>query len=239
MNKGLREAMVAMHAFAEATRRQYIQNLELFHTPRGPFSDPLAKTKPYAVEALAAAQTYTEKNEQYFVVLARLEGAEVGFTETEALVWLGNDAAVFDLGVRNKAMLGDAKMEAITQLHGERAVARAIYLWALTGGYVRALDADLFKRAMNKESDVGDAATALVKNCMDEFAQAFRPFVATAAFQHEIIAYGQSLEFPFVPLAIGRRLADKDVLNGALLPPDLAQQMRAHFARNREERGAR
>jgi hypothetical protein len=236
LNNGLREALAAMLVFAEATQRQYVQNLELFHTPSGPLTDPLTKTTPYAAEALAAAQTYTEKGEEYFVVLARLEGAEVAFTETEALVWLGNDAATFDLGVRAKPLRSDPRLQAIVQLHGERAVARAIYLRALLGGYVRAFDAGLFKRLVDGEPNAGEVAVTLVKQSIQEFEQSFGEFVRTVAFQQELVAYGQSMEFPLAPFAMGRKLEDKDLMNGALLPPDIARQLREHFARNREAR---
>ena len=236
MNPALRQALVAMQTFAEATRRQYVQNLELFHTPAGAFGDPLSKAAPYAADKLAGAQHYNDKGEDCFVMLAHLEGADVGFLETEGLVWLGNDAAVFDATIRVKQVRADERMLGIAQLHGERTVARAIFLRCLLGGYVRALDADLFQRAMSKEAGVGEAAQALVKQSVADFEASMAMYARTVAFQREVIAFAQSVEFPLFPIAIGRSAKGKDMFNGVALTPELAQQMREHFARRKNER---
>ena len=237
MNPALRQALVAMQTFAEATRRQYIENLELFHTPTGAFSDPLAKAAPYAADKFAAAQNYKDKSEDCFVMLAHLEGADVGFLETEALVWLANDAAVFDVTVKAKPMRADERLQAVAQLHGERAVARAIFLRCLLGGYIRALDADLFQRAMNQENGVREAAQVLVKQSVQEFEGSMGLYIRTAAFQREVAAFAQGVEFPLFPIAIGREAKGKDMFNGVALTPELAQQMRDAFARQKEKRG--
>lgn len=237
MNPALRQALVAMQAFAEATRRQYIENLELFHTPKGAFSDPLTKAAPYAAEKFAAAQTYKDKGEDCFVMLAHLEGAEVGFLETEALVWLANDAAVFDVTVQAKPARADERMQSVAQLHGERAVARAIFLRCLIGGYIRGYDADLFQRAMSQEKGLREAAQALVKQSVQEFEGSMGIYLRTVAFQREIAAFAQTMEFPLFPIAIGREAKGKEMFNGVALTPELAEQMREAFARKQEKRG--
>ncbi|MFT3728315.1 MAG: hypothetical protein QM759_10880 [Terricaulis sp.] len=233
----MREALVAMQTFAEATRRQYVENLELFHTPSGAFSDPLSKARPYAAQQFAAAQSYKDKGKDCFLMLAHLEGADVSFLETESLVWLGNDAAVFDITVRSKAARGDDRMLAVAQIHGERAVARAIFLRCLLGGYIRALDTDLFQRAMSKEQGVREAAQALVKQSVQEFEASMNLFFRTAAFQREIAAFAQTMEFPLFPIAVGRDAAEgKDIFNGVALTKELAQEMREAFERQKIER---
>lgn len=236
MSAALKQALVAMHAFAEATRRQYLENLELFHTPKGAFTDPLSKATPYAVDKLAAAQNYTDKGQASFVMLAHLEGSEVGFLESEALVWLGNDATVFDVTVQAKPMRVDERLQGVAQVHGERAVARAIFLRCLLAGYIRALEVDLFQRAMKQESGIRDVAQALVKQSVQEFEASMGLYVKSVAFQREVIAFAQSVEFPLFPLAIGQSAQDKEMFNGVALTPELAQQMRAHFAAGREKR---
>jgi hypothetical protein len=236
MNPALRQALVAMQTFAEATRRQYVENLELFHTPEGAFTDPLAKAAPYRSDLLASAQNYTDKGQEFFVMLAHLEGAEVSFLETEALAWLGNDATVFDVTIRSKPARGDDRMQALAQLHGERAVARAIFLRCLLGGYIRAHDADLFQRAISKAPDARETAQSMVKQSVQEFEASMGLFFRTAAFQREIAAFAQTMEFPLYPLAIGREGAGKETFNGVTLTAELAQQMREAFARQKQNR---
>jgi hypothetical protein len=226
-----------MQAFAEATRRQYIENLELFHTPKGAFSDPLTKAAPYRADQLAAAQHYKDKGQDCFVMLAHLEGADVSFLETEALVWLGNDATVFDVTVNAKPMRADERLQSVAQIHGERAVARAIFVRCLLGGYIRAHDANLFQRAMDKEQGVRDAAQALVKESVKEFESSMSLFFRTAAYQREIAAFAQTMEFPLFPIAVGREANSKEMFNGVALTPELAQQMRDAFARQKDKRG--
>lgn len=237
MNQSLRQALVALQAFAEATRRQYIENLELLNAPAGAFSDPLTKATSYAAEKFAAAQCYKDKGQDSFVMLAHLEGADVAFLETEALVWLANDAAVFDVSVQTKGIRTDDRLVGIMQMHGERAVARAIFLRSLLGGYVRALDADLFQRVMNKEQGVREAAQGLVRQSVQEFEAAMGLYARTVAFQREIMAFAQSVEFPLFPIAIGQEARGKEMFNGVALTPELARQLREAFARQKEARG--
>jgi hypothetical protein len=213
--------------------------LELFHTPTGAFADPLTKAAPYAADKFAAAQHYKDKGQDCFVMLAHLEGADVGFLETEALVWLGNDATVFDMTVKAKPMRTDERLLAIAQLHGERTVARALFLRCLLGGYVRALDGDLFQRAMGQEPGIREVAQTLVKQSIGEFELAMGLLIRTVAFQREIAAFGQSVEFPLFPIAIGQEAKVKEMFNGVALTPALAQQLRAHFAQRKEKRSAK
>lgn len=223
MNKSTREAIVAVRDFAEAARRQYTQNLELFATAKA----PLTKLTAFAADALTAAQSYTDETGEAFIVLAHLDGANVDFRETEALIWLANDAVTFD-----KLARGDESTRPLAQLHGERAIARAIYLKALVGGYLRVLDAGLFERAP-AGADIAQAATALSQQSVDEFVAGIEALLPKLRFGREISAFAQAAVFPTLPLAAGHKKAQWQVLHGVALTADMAQQWRASLARQR------
>jgi hypothetical protein len=236
VNTSLAQALTAMQAFAEATYRQYANNLDLFHTPKGPFSEPLTRIATYSGDKLAAAQTYQDAKGTNFALLAHLEGDDVDFLETETLVWLGNDAAVFDMGVKAKGFRQEERMHGLVQMHGERAIARALYLKCLLGSYIRALETGLLKRALERDPSVGEVARTLAHKSADEFTKALELIIPTLAFQQEIVAFARQAQFPLFPIAIGHELKGREVVNGALLTPELANQMRAAFAKQKESR---
>jgi hypothetical protein len=45
------------------------------------------------------------------------------------------------------------------------------------------------------------------------------------------------MEFPLFPIAVGREANSKEMFNGVALTPELAQQMRDAFARQKDKRG--
>lgn len=226
MNKSVREALVAMRAFAEAAGRQYAKNLELFVNPK----TPLNKLTPFAAAGLTAAQCFTDETGEAFVVLAHVDGANVDFRETEALIWLANDCISFD-----KLVQGNESVRDLAQLHGERAIARAIYLKALLGGYLRALDAGLLQQNPSAGVDLARIATPLTQQSVEEFIAGIEAILPKVRFKQEISGFAQAMAFPTLPLAVGHRKAQWEVLNGVALTTDMAQQWRAGLARQRAE----
>lgn len=230
MNNTMRAALVAMQGFADATRQAYMRNLSLF---RAPSKDPKVKTTPFAAASLTAAQSYTDETGPCFVLLAHLDGQNIDFFETEGLTWIANDALVFDAASRALETNADPRLKALAELHAERVIARAMFLKSLLGGYIRALDADLFKRSLSNEQGLAGAATALAEQSLTEFAAALEPELPKFAHAQEIAAFARASRFPNLPLAIGHKQEGRQVLNGVVLSPELAQQVREAFGKPR------
>ena len=228
MNKSMRDALVAMGAFADATRQAYVRNLSLF---RAPSTDPRVKRTPFAAAALSEAQSYSDETGSCFVLLAHLDGQNIDFFETEGLTWLANDALVFDAASKALETNADPRLKPLAELHAERVIARAMFLQSLIGGYIRALDADLFKRALSNEQGLALTAQTLAEQSVAEFTQALEPDLPKFAHPQEIVAFARASRFPNFPIAIGHKDEGRQVLNGVVLSGDLAQQVREHFAR--------
>ncbi len=230
MNNSMRAALVSMQAFADATRQAYVRNLSLF---RAPSKDPRVKLAPFPAATLTAAQSYTDETGPCFVLLAHLEGQNIDFFETEGLTWIANDALVFDAASRALETNADPRLKPLAELHAERVIARAMFLKSLLGGYIRALDADLFKRALSNEPGLAEAVAASAQQSVTEFTAALEPELPKFAHVQEIAAFARASRFPNFPLAIGHKDEGRQVLNGVVLSPELAQQVRDHFGKVR------
>jgi hypothetical protein len=228
MNKSTREAIAALRDFAEAARQQYTANVELFSKPKGALFDPSSKLAPFAAGALTAAQSFTDESGEGFVLLGHLDGANVEFGETEALIWLANDAVTFD-----KLARAEESLRPLAQMHGERAIARAVYLKALLGGYLRALDGGLLKGAVGGDRDIAKKAAQHSQQSVNEFVAGIEALLPRAKFRQELSAFAQAMMFPMLPMAVGHKKANWEVVHGVALTSDLAQQWRAGLARQR------
>ena len=235
MNSSTRHAVAAVRAFAETTQAAYGRNLELFRAATGPAD--LHGLTPFAAETLTAAQSYTDAKGPGFILLAHLEGSNVDFAEMEGLVWLANDALVFDASVKALAQGGnDQRLLGLAVLHGERALARAIYLQALLGGCLRAMDCDLFAQAASQAPGAAALAERLSEESVRDFTQRLEPVLPEISFKQEIVAFAHAMGFPNMPLVIGHTDEGREVLNGVVMSSGLAQQMRDHFSRTQAPR---
>jgi hypothetical protein len=52
------------------------------------------------------------------------------------------------------------------------------------------------------------------------------------------VTFAKSVRFPMLPVTVGRKKADSKIVNGVVLSPELAQQVEAHLARQRQSAGA-
>jgi hypothetical protein len=227
MSKSIREALVAIQAFAADIARRYAGNVKNLSS-RGS-----GKLEAFPAVALTRAQTFADAGGDGFVVLGHLEGTNIEFSEMEALIWLANDAVAFDKLAEMKG--GDVRDKAVALaiFHGERATARALYLKALLGGYIRVLDGGLLARVVGGEKAARDAVAPLAQKSADEFVGAIENLLPRVKNQAEISAFAQAMIFPTLPVAIGHKMAAHEVINGVVLPSDMAGQWRANLPGNR------
>jgi hypothetical protein len=231
MDDGTREALLALQAFAGGMSEEYQENVSLTQKPKGLFSNPLDKLTKFQPRVLTAAQSFAGEEGESFLVLAHLdENSKIDFQEMEALTWLANDALVFDASARVR----DERGKAVNLLFGEKVVARAIFLKCLLGGYVRALDAQIFKRMVAREEGAAQAAVPLMEKSVQEFTDTLDRVLPKMRFRAEIVQYAKAARFPIFPLSVAYKRSAAEEINGVLLDSDMARQLRAHLARSQE-----
>lgn len=225
MNKTSRDALTALQLLAESVRQLYARNVLILR------ENANSALIPFPADAMTAAQSFTDETGESFIVLGHVEGANLSFRETEALTWLANDAVVFDKFAADPKARQDRQARAIAMLHGERAIARAIYVKALLGGYIRAHDAGVVKRALAQQ-DVADAPP-LAQESAEAFIAGIAQMLPTISNVQEIGGFAKTIVFPTLPVAVAHKKADWEVVNGVALTKDIANQWRAGLARQR------
>jgi hypothetical protein len=233
------DTLLALLAFAEATEDQYDKNRALIRAPKKMFSHPMDSWRAFKAGDLTKAQTYVADSGECFLLLASFaESSKISFEPSEALLWLASDAVSSDtLAAKKEARKGG--LQELLALYADKVLARAVFLKSLLGIYVRAIETDLIKRMMAKESNLAAEARASMERGIKDFQTAFEARLPDFRQRKELVDYVRSLRFPMIPAPVGHKKAESEVLNGVVLSPELARQAKERFAALQAQAGGR